>query len=214
MSYIYVVQMDVPQALESEFNRIYDDEHVPTILEVPGVKSCRRYRLSRSTQANMPRYLAVYEVDDAAVIDSPAWTEASDRGEWKPKIRPHTTNRRHSVFAEIASIRGTGAGPGRSHLFFVQLDIGAADEAEFNRVYDSEHFPTLAKVPGVLAAARYRLDHSAVPGTERYLTLYEIEAPAVLESDAWRKAEAYGDWVGRIRPKLASRHHSIFERIA
>jgi hypothetical protein len=212
MSYIYVVQMDVPSSLEAEFNRIYDDEHVPTILAVPGVKCCRRYRLSRSTLPDMPRYLALYEVDDAAVVDSPAWTEASDRGEWKPKIRPHTTNRRHSVFARIAG--GDGGAVVGSSLFFVQLDTPAADEAEFNRVYDSEHFAMLTKVPGVLAAARYRLERSAVPGIGRYLTLYAIGAPAVLESDAWKKAEAYGDWVGKIRPKLTSRQHSVFERIA
>jgi hypothetical protein len=102
MSHIYVVQMDIPAALETEFNRIYDEEHVPTILKVPGVRSCARYRLGHSTVPDMPRYLALYEVDNAAVIDSPAWTEASDFGEWKPKIRPHTTNRRHSVFERIA----------------------------------------------------------------------------------------------------------------
>jgi hypothetical protein len=101
-SFVYVVQMDIPSALEAEFNRIYDEEHVPTILKVPGVRSCARYRLSHSTVTDMPRYLAIYEVDDAAVIDSPAWVDASDLGEWKPKIRPHTTNRRHSVFERIA----------------------------------------------------------------------------------------------------------------
>ena len=102
MSYVYVVQMDIPQHLEAEFNRIYDEDHVPTILKVPGVRSCKRYRLDHSTIPTMPRYLAIYEVDSAEVINSPAWTEASDLGEWKPKIRPHTTNRQHSVFRHIA----------------------------------------------------------------------------------------------------------------
>jgi hypothetical protein len=102
MSYIYVVQMDIPAELEAEFNRIYDTDHVPTILKVPGVRSCLRYRLERSTKDGMPRYLAIYEVDKAEIINSPAWIEASDLGEWKPKIRPHTTNRQHSVFRQIA----------------------------------------------------------------------------------------------------------------
>ena len=52
--------------------------------------------------ADMPRYLAIYEFDSAEVINSAAWQEASDLGEWKPKIRPHTTNRQHSVFRRIA----------------------------------------------------------------------------------------------------------------
>ena len=35
-----------------------------------------------------------------------------------------------------------------THAFVVQLDIPAEHEAEFNRVYDTEHFPMLSKVPG------------------------------------------------------------------
>ena len=62
-----------------------------------------------------------------------------------------------------------------SHVFVVQLDIPAEHEAEFNRVYDTEHFPMLSKVPGVRSAARYRLEHSTVPGMQRYLTIYELE---------------------------------------
>ncbi len=102
MTYLYVVQMDIPAELEAEFNRIYDEDHVPTILKVPGVRSCRRYRLEHSTIPDLSRYLAIYECDNAEIINSPAWTEASDLGEWKPKIRPHTTNRRHSIFRQIA----------------------------------------------------------------------------------------------------------------
>lgn len=101
-----------------------------------------------------------------------------------------------------------------THLFVVQLDIPAEHEAEFNRVYDTEHFPMLKQVPGVRSAARYRLDHSTVPGIERYLTLYEVDSPEVLESEAWQKAGAFGDWAGKIRPLLTSRQHSHFTRIA
>ena len=43
--YIYLVQMDIPQELEADFNRIYDTQHVPNIVQVPGVHSCTRYRL-------------------------------------------------------------------------------------------------------------------------------------------------------------------------
>ena len=100
------------------------------------------------------------------------------------------------------------------HLFVVQLDIPAEHEPEFNRVYDTEHFPMLSKVPGVRSAARYRLEHSTVPGMQRYLTIYELDSPEVMKSAEWEKAGAYGDWATKIRPKLTSRHHSVFERIA
>ena len=102
MPHIFVVQLDIPAEHEAEFNRVYDTEHFPMLMKVPGVRSGGRYRLEHSTIPTMPRYLAIYEVDSAEVINSPAWQEASDLGEWKPKIRPHTTNRQHSVFRRIA----------------------------------------------------------------------------------------------------------------
>ena len=100
------------------------------------------------------------------------------------------------------------------YLFMVQLDIPDEHDTEFNRVYDTEHFPSLLKVPGVRSGARYRLENSTVAGMQRYLTIYEIDSPQVLTSEAWEKAGAFGDWVGKIRPKLTARHHSVFERIA
>jgi hypothetical protein len=100
------------------------------------------------------------------------------------------------------------------HIFAVQLDIPAEHEAEFNRIYDTEHFPMLSRVPGVRSAARYRLEHSTVPGMQQYLTIYELDSADVMKSAAWEKAGAYGDWVSKIRPLLTSRHHSVFERIA
>ena len=100
------------------------------------------------------------------------------------------------------------------HIFVVQLDIPAEHESEFNRVYDTEHFPTLSKVPGVRSAARYRLEHSTVPAMQRYLTIYELDSPDVLKSAAWEKAGSFGDWATKIRPLTTSRHHSVFERIA
>ena len=36
--YIYMVQMDIPAEHEADFNRIYDTEHVPEIMKVPGVR--------------------------------------------------------------------------------------------------------------------------------------------------------------------------------
>ena len=48
--YLYVVQMDVPDELEDDFNRIYDTEHIPNILTVPGVNSCTRFKLESSVE--------------------------------------------------------------------------------------------------------------------------------------------------------------------
>src|SRR6516165_12346022 len=40
--YIFVVSMDVDPAKEALFNEVYDTEHVPNLLKVPGVHSAAR----------------------------------------------------------------------------------------------------------------------------------------------------------------------------
>ena len=84
MPYIYFVQLDIPDALDSELNRIYDEEHVPMLSKVPGVRRIARYRREHSNDSRMQKYLAIYEIDSPGVVESKAWTEASDWGDWAP----------------------------------------------------------------------------------------------------------------------------------
>ena len=101
MSYIYVVQMNIPAAQEAEFNRIYDEEHVPMLSKVKGVHKVTRYRLEKTNDPKMQKYLAIYEIDSPAIVDSKEWETAGAWGDWATKIRPHTTERHHSFFEKI-----------------------------------------------------------------------------------------------------------------
>ena len=100
--YIYLVQMDVPEELENEFNRIYDTEHVPNILQAPGVHSCTRYRLESTDAEGVARYAAVYEIDSPDIPQTDGWKAESEKGDWPTMIRPHTTNRSHHILRRIA----------------------------------------------------------------------------------------------------------------
>lgn len=101
IKYLYQAQMDIPEEHEAEFNRLYDEEHIPQLMQVPGVRSCRRYRLQHASEDGIARYLAVYEIDSPDVVNQPEWRQAADTGEWKPKIRPHTRNRLHCMYERI-----------------------------------------------------------------------------------------------------------------
>ena len=92
-NYLYIVQMDVPAELEVEFNRIYNTEHGPQFLKVPGIRNFWRYRLEHSTKTDTPCYTAIFEIDLPEVIDSPEARSAREFGEWKEKIAPYVTNR-------------------------------------------------------------------------------------------------------------------------
>lgn len=100
--YVYMVQMDIPAEHEAEFNRIYDTEHVPALTKVRGVHACTRYVLEKTNKPGVARYLALYEIDSPDLVDSPAWQEAAAVGDWIAKIRPHTTNRSHTIMRKLA----------------------------------------------------------------------------------------------------------------
>ena len=40
--YVFIAAMDVDPAKEAIFNEVYDKEHIPNLLKVPGVKSVTR----------------------------------------------------------------------------------------------------------------------------------------------------------------------------
>ncbi len=106
--YIFIASMDVAPEKEALFNEIYDREHVPNLLKVPGVRSVTRLRTEpaslniggktkRLTGEGAPTYMAIYEIDSPDVLTSAAWAEASEAGRWATEVRPYTSNRHHIV---------------------------------------------------------------------------------------------------------------------
>ncbi len=73
-------------ARDAEFNRWYDDVHIPDVTSVPGVIRAQRYKLSGQPSKTEPeaQYLAVYEFDTddtksvsrAVGAKMPEWTAA------------------------------------------------------------------------------------------------------------------------------------------
>ena len=103
--YIFIASMDVDPAKEDVFNEVYDTEHVPFLLKVPGVLSAKRYKseplrmfIAGEEQTiaaeGEPRYSAVYEIESPEVLVSAAWAQAVDKGRWPTEVRPHIRNRR------------------------------------------------------------------------------------------------------------------------
>lgn len=103
--YMFIASMDVDPAKEDLFNEVYDAEHVPFLLKVPGVLSAKRYKSEALTvfiagkkqtitAGGEPRYSAVYELESPDVLTSEAWAKAVDRGRWPAEVRPYIRNRR------------------------------------------------------------------------------------------------------------------------
>ncbi len=78
---------DVPSAHEAEFNRWYDEEHLPRLAGVEGVLAARRFR----ARAGSPRYIALYDLADERVPESPGWA-AAIATPWSRRIDELTTD--------------------------------------------------------------------------------------------------------------------------
>ena len=211
-NFAYLVQMDIADDWEDEFNRVYDTEHAKYICNAAGVHSCARYRLESTDAKRVARYAALYEMDDPDVPQSDGWQAEAEKGDWITKIRPHASNRTHTVLRRIAAEVG-GPPATADYVFMVQTDIPAEDEAEFNRLYDAVHLPGLRQVPGVRNAYRYRLETTNADGFPRYMAVYEIDSPDVIDSEPW-KAAVQDEWTEKIRAKCAGLTRTIMKRVA
>jgi hypothetical protein len=106
--YLFVVSMDVDADKEELFNEIYDTEHLPNLLAVPGVRAVTRmtgepFAMSiggaeKEVTHDGPRYSAIYEIDGPRVLVSPEWANAVEQGRWPIQVRPFTHNRRHALY--------------------------------------------------------------------------------------------------------------------
>jgi hypothetical protein len=104
--YLFIVSMDVAPEKEALFNEVYDTEHVPYLMKVPGVRKVTRTETcpfavsiggerKEVSVEGQPRHCAIYEIDDPSVLASDAWAEAVEQGRWGDEVRPHTFNRSH-----------------------------------------------------------------------------------------------------------------------
>ena len=104
--YAFMVSMDVETDKEELFNEVYDEEHIPALLKVPGVIAVSRLKTEAGTLSlageevaitgeGLPRYIAIYEIENPGVLNGPAWAEAVEEGRWAGQVRPYTSNRSH-----------------------------------------------------------------------------------------------------------------------
>ncbi len=109
--YLFIVSMDVDPECERLFNEVYDQEHIPYLMQVPGVRGVSRLKGEpfavaiggevKRMDAPGPIYTALYEIDGPEVLTSPEWSAAVERGRWPAEVRPHTSNRRHALMRVI-----------------------------------------------------------------------------------------------------------------
>lgn len=189
---LLLVAFDFANAPEDEFHDWYDLEHVPERQRIPGFGLCERW----ISVSNPKQAVASYELDSRDVLDTPAYQAVAgdNLSPWSKRVTALCT--RLLRLEGEQTLPGDQPSPeGAGGLLLNAMNVDPAHEAEFNEWYDQEHIPLLSKVPGVLAARRFR-DPS---GSPRYVALYHLQTPDVTLSDAWKQA-AGTPWTEKLRP--------------
>lgn len=85
------------------------------------------------------------------------------------------------------------------------MSIDEAHEEEFNDWYNNEHIERISKVPGVLAARRFRV----IEGNPDYAAVYHLASPTVPQSAAWAQA-ASTPWTVRMQRFRTNNRRYLF----
>lgn len=70
---VLVVTMDVDPEDEAEFNKWYNEQHLPERMEIPGYVSARRFKLEEGDGALT--YLCIWELEDGSPLQSQMYQE-------------------------------------------------------------------------------------------------------------------------------------------
>ena len=98
----------IKREYEDLFNEVYDEEHVPHLLNVPGVNKVTRGKgipfnfsiggETKSMDSPNQKFVAMYEIDNPEVINSKEWAIAVEKGRWSTQVRQHTYDRSHFLY--------------------------------------------------------------------------------------------------------------------
>jgi hypothetical protein len=97
---IMVVMMEVDPKHEEEFNRWYNEEHLPERLSIPGYISARRFKLEEGN--GVLKYLCIWELEDATPLHSEEHRAQQRRpSPLRDAAHSHITQRARGLYQQI-----------------------------------------------------------------------------------------------------------------
>ena len=181
---LLLVMIGIDPVHEAELNDWYDVEHFPERMVCPGFLNGRRF----TAVEGAPKYLAIYDLENPGVLHSAPYLEIAGPTRWTRRIAARFAPIVRNVYVEIRPPVTQGERLTGEGLLLVAIDVDPLHDAELNRWYDEEHIAERMAIPGFLRARRF----VAREGGPRYLALYDLDSPAVLESAAYRHAAGQG----------------------
>jgi hypothetical protein len=197
----------------AEFERWYNEEHIPVRMRCPGFRSAQRYR--RQDNAG---YLAVYEMDQLGALSSDAYKAVKDNPSERTRwMLSHVTGFTRYLADEMfcRDQAGAEAALDAPLLYAVSFKVPPEAWAEFDSWYETEHIPTLMECRDWLMVRRMRVV-DGVPDPYSHMALHYLASEGALSSPerdrarktAWRDRLAKHEWFkasyvtfGRLGPR-------------
>lgn len=183
-------QADCPPELEADFDRWYDEEHIPRRLALSEFTSARRYRaVTPGAQAHM----VIYQMSDLAVLDSPAYDDVK-RGSGNTPLTQKMLGSTQNFTRYIGRL-WSDSSPELSqdatfeYAFVVTFPVPADRFDDFDDWYENDHLPILLSAPGWERCRRYRIEEGE-PAGPTAIALHELSDPAALEGPERERARA------------------------
>jgi len=217
-NFIFFVLMSIAAEHEARFNEIYDTDHLPIMVSIPGVRDAARYKLQWSDNGDMQAYLCMYHLDDPELPRSETWAQHSAKGQWPIEMRHLATGRSNAAMRQIFHADA----PGRSasadswdneFIYFLQQGIPGPLDARFNALYDTDHIPLMMQASGAKSCTRYKALYSPSQNAPDYLAVYAVDAADVPRSPSWKAQTQKGAWPTEMRPNFTARRNGVYRRL-
>jgi hypothetical protein len=195
---------------EGEFNKWYDEEHIPVRMGAAGFLSGQRYRAD-----NAAGYLAVYEMTEPGALSTPAYQkikqQPSETTAWMLKNVAGFTRYTCEEIACFTKDGKTGAGIDAPILYAVWFNVPQERLAAFDDWYNNDHVPLLMECEDWQMVRRFNVI-SGEPGPFNRLALHYLSDLRAMDSPERKKARET-PW----RAKIASESwfsgtYTIFQR--
>ena len=212
-SAISQLRWHVEPALEDEFNRWYDEEHLADLLAQPGVVSGRRF-VRAPTAFSAPselNYITIYQLHDTSVLETPSYRAmATALSEWTKRVAM-TLPMRRDIATQIYPTSHAESQPVGDAIMHVFTHADASIVDDFHRWYEEEHIPALVACDGVFGARRFACTTPEADGYE-FVAIYQLADISVVQSGAVAEAGKPTPWRARLGDKMRA-HFQVYRAL-
>ncbi|KDQ63312.1 hypothetical protein JAAARDRAFT_147496 [Jaapia argillacea MUCL 33604] len=208
---------------DAEFHDWYDNEHIPLRVNTPAFLNWTRWV---EVDGAKPTWAASYDIESFAAMQKPPYTTLAETRSAREKdllSRIAVLDRRTYEAYEGYPVHPPSAlfdeKKPASVVVFNSNEVKPEMEEEYNKWYDEEHIPMLAKVPGWIRSRRFVLKEAQCLGTEgsksqkkppKFLAMHEWESDGFANTEEY-KAAAETEWRLRMVKEVINKERRVFQ---